>query len=125
VPGLTFLGLAAACFFGTVRMPKIPQFKVQTIGLGAFGAVLGFIGLLLLVPGVRERAQDIFWFVAKVAAFQYSYIWYRATFPRYRFDQLMKVGWKVLLPLSLGVLVVTAIVGVRQELWAAITGVTR
>jgi NADH-quinone oxidoreductase subunit H len=125
VPGLIFLGLAAACFLGTVRMPKIPQFKVQTVGLGIFGAALAFIGLLLLVPGVRERTQDVFWFVAKVAVFQYSYIWYRATFPRYRFDQLMKVGWKVLLPVSLGVLVVTAIVGVRQELWAAITGVTR
>ena len=38
----------------------------------------------------------------------YLYIWYRGTFPRYRFDQLMKVGWKVLLPISLGVLIVTA-----------------
>jgi NADH-quinone oxidoreductase subunit H len=125
VPGLTFLGLAAMCFIGTVRMPKIPQFKIQTVGLGAFGALLALVGLLLLVPGVRERSQDVFWFVAKVACFMYLYIWYRGTFPRYRFDQLMKVGWKVLLPVSLGVLIVTAIVGVRQELWAALTGVTR
>jgi len=125
VPGLTFLGLAAMCFLGTVRMPKIPQFKIQTIGLGSFGALLALVGLLLLVPGVRERSQDVFWFVAKVACFMYLYIWYRGTFPRYRFDQLMKVGWKVLLPVSLGVLIVTAIVGVRQELWAALTGVTR
>ena len=125
VPGLGFLVLAAASFVGVVRMPKIPQFKAQTIGLAAFGALLAFIGLVLLVPGVRERAQNIFWFVAKVAAFQYCYIWYRATFPRYRFDQLMKVGWKILLPVSLGVLIVTAIMGIRQELWAAITGVTR
>ena len=125
VPGLTFLGLAAMCFLGTVRMPKIPQFKAQSIGLAAFGALLAFVGLLLLVPGVRERSQDVFWFVAKVACFMYLYIWYRGTFPRYRFDQLMKVGWKILLPVSLGVLIVTAIVGVRQELWAALTGVTR
>ena len=125
VPGLAFLGLAAMCFFGTVRMPKIPQFKIQTVGLGAFGALLAFVGLLLLVPGVRERSQDAFWFVAKVACFMYLYIWYRGTFPRYRFDQLMKVGWKILLPVSLGVLIVTAIVGVRQELWAALMGVTR
>jgi NADH-quinone oxidoreductase subunit H len=123
VPGLTFLGLAAMCFLGAVRMPKIPQFKVQTIGLASFGALLAFVGLLLLVPGVRERSQDVFWFVAKVACFMYLYIWYRGTFPRYRFDQLMKVGWKVLLPVSLAVLIVTAIVGVRQELWAAIVGV--
>ncbi len=125
VPGLVFLGLAAMCFLGTVRMPKIPQFKAQSIGLAAFGALLAFVGLLLLVPGVRERSQDAFWFVAKVACFMYLYIWYRGTFPRYRFDQLMKVGWKILLPVSLGVLIVTAIVGVRQELWAALIGVTR
>jgi NADH-quinone oxidoreductase subunit H len=42
----------------------------------------------------------------------YLYIWYRGTFPRYRFDQLMKIGWKVLLPIGLAVLVATAIVGV-------------
>jgi len=53
------------------------------------------------------------------------YIWYRGTFPRYRFDQLMRVGWKVLLPLGLGVLIATAIVGARQELGAAIMRVVR
>ena len=93
-------------------MPKIPQFKIQTIGLGAFGALLAFVGLLLFVPGVRERSQDVFWFVAKVACFMYMYIWYRGTFPRYRFDQLMKVGWKVLLPLGIGVLILTAIAAI-------------
>ena len=122
VPGLVFLGLAAMCFLGTVRMPKIPQFRIQTIGLGAFGALLAFVGLLLLVPGVRERSQDVFWFVAKVACFMYLYIWYRGTFPRYRFDQLMKVGWKVLLPIGLSVLILTALVGMRQELLAAVMG---
>jgi NADH-quinone oxidoreductase subunit H len=125
VPGLTFFVLAAMCFAGTARMPRIPQLKAQSIGLAGFGAILGAVGLLLLVPGVRERSQDVFWFAAKVAVFMYLYIWYRGTFPRYRFDQLMKVGWKILLPVSLGLLIVTAIVGVRQELWAALTGVTR
>lgn len=125
VPGLTFLGLAAMCFLGTARMPKIPQLKVQGTGLAIFGALLAALGLLMFVPGVRVRVQDVFWFVAKVSCFMYLYIWYRGTFPRYRFDQLMKVGWKVLLPVSLGVLIMTAILGVRQELWAAIIGVTR
>jgi NADH-quinone oxidoreductase subunit H len=111
-PGLTFLALAGLCFFSTSRMPKHPYFRIQTMGLGAFGAVLGLIGIGLFVPPVRDRVQDIYWFVAKVALFMYLYIWYRATFPRYRFDQLMKVGWKVLLPLGIGVLVLTALAGV-------------
>jgi len=82
------------------------------MGLALFGMLLGGIGLVLFAPPVRHRMQDIFWFTAKVAFFLYLYIWYRATFPRYRFDQLMRVGWKVLLPISLGVLIGTAVVGV-------------
>jgi NADH-quinone oxidoreductase subunit H len=121
VPGASFLFLAGMCFFNAARMPKHPYFRIQTIGLAGFGAVLGLIGLVLFIPDVRIRVQDIFWFSAKVAGFMYLYIWYRGTFPRYRFDQLMKVGWKILLPMGLGVLILTATVGlwpvIRQTLW--------
>ncbi|MGD1077343.1 MAG: complex I subunit 1 family protein [Candidatus Sulfotelmatobacter sp.] len=124
-PGITFLLLAAMCFYNTARMPKHPLFKIQTIGLAGFGVVLGLIGLVLFVPAVRIRVTDIFWFAAKVAAFMYLYIWYRGTFPRYRFDQLMKVGWKILLPMGLALLILTAVVGMRTELWAELQGVWR
>jgi NADH-quinone oxidoreductase subunit H len=112
LPALIFFLLGLICLFGAARMPKLPVFKIQTAGLAVFGLLLGFIGLVLLCPPVRDRVQDVFWFTMKVAVFMYLYIWYRATFPRYRFDQLMQVGWKVLLPIGLGVLIVTAIVGV-------------
>ena len=100
--------LALFALVGTVRMPKHPSFKIQKAGIGAFALVLGGIGLLLLVPQVRGTIQDIFWFVAKVSVFMYLYIWYRGTFPRYRFDQLMKLGWKVMIPIGIGVLIVVA-----------------
>jgi NADH-quinone oxidoreductase subunit H len=120
-PGITFLFLAAMCFYSTARMPKHPLFRVQTIGLAGFGAVLALIGMILFVPAVRVRVEDIYWFSIKVAGFMYLYIWYRGTFPRYRFDQLMKVGWKILLPIGLGVLILTATVGlwpvIRQTIW--------
>ena len=120
-PGITFLFLAGMCFYSTVRMPKHPLFRIQTIGLAGFGVVLGLIGLILFIPAVRERVQDIYWFSMKVAAFMYLYIWYRGTFPRYRFDQLMTVGWKILLPMGLGVLILTAGVGlwplIQQTIW--------
>ena len=112
IPGFTFLALAVIAFIGVIRMPKHPYFRIQTAGLAGFGVGLGLIGLILFIPPVRDRVQDIFWFTAKVAVFMYLYIWYRATFPRYRFDQLMKVGWKVLLPIAIGVLIVTAILGI-------------
>ena len=114
-PGIAFLLLGAMCFYNTARMPKHPLFKIQTLGLAGFGVVLGLIGLVLLAGPVRDRVGDIFWFAAKVAAFMYLYIWYRGTFPRYRFDQLMKVGWKILLPTGLVLLILTAGAGFLEE----------
>jgi NADH-quinone oxidoreductase subunit H len=114
LPAVLFLVLAAICLVGVARMPKLPQLKLQTLGLAGFGAVLGIVGLLLLWTPVRVRVQDVFWFVAKVAVFMYLYIWYRGTFPRYRFDQLMKVGWKVMIPVGIAVVIVTAGLGLAQ-----------
>jgi NADH-quinone oxidoreductase subunit H len=124
-PGLTFVGVAAIAFIGAARMPSQSFFKIQRIGLAVFAALLGFIALLLLVIAVAGRSADasvaarfregidyVYWFLLKVAVFIYLFIWYRATWPRYRFDQLMRIGWKVMLPISLGVLMLTAIVGV-------------
>jgi NADH-quinone oxidoreductase subunit H len=125
IPGITFLFLAGLCFYSSVRMPKHPLFRIQTMGLAGFGALLGVIGLILFVPAVRVRIGDIFWFSAKVAGFMYLYIWYRGTFPRYRFDQLMKLGWKVLLPTGLALLILTAIIGMRTELLADLEGAWR
>jgi NADH-quinone oxidoreductase subunit H len=123
-PGITFLFLGGLCFFSAARMPKHPYFRIQTLGLAGFGAALTLIGLVLFLPGVRERVGDIFWFSAKVAAFMYLYIWYRGTFPRYRFDQLMKVGWKVLLPTGFALLILTALLGfVEPPLAAWLRGV--
>ena len=122
-PAGVFFILAFFAFFNAFRMPKHPMLKIQTIGLYAFGLVLGGIGLILLIPPVRDRIQDIFWFVFKIAVFLYLYIWYRATWPRYRFDQLMRVGWKVLLPLGLAVLLVTGIIGLGPELATWLKGV--
>ena len=116
-PALTFFGIAALTFYSTIRMPKHPYFRIQTIGLGAFGAVFVLIGVILLIPRVSAEIQDIYWFIAKIAVFMYLYIWYRGTFPRYRFDQLMKVGWKILLPMGIGVLMATGIVALRVEIW--------
>ena len=52
------------------------------------------ISALAVVPGVV-------WFIAKVCAVLFYFIWVRATFPRYRYDQLMRLGWKVFLPFTL------------------------
>jgi NADH-quinone oxidoreductase subunit H len=53
------------------------------------------------IPGV-------IWFILKICFVLFFFLWVRATFPRYRYDQLMRLGWKVFLPLSLLWLVITA-----------------
>lgn len=46
-----------------------------------------------------------FWFTIKIIFFLFSFVWIRTTFPRYRYDQLMRLGWKIFLPLSLGLVI--------------------
>ena len=54
-----------------------------------------------MIPGV-------IWFALKIALCLFVFIWTRATYPRYRYDQLMRLGWKIFLPFSLIWLVLTA-----------------
>ena len=58
--------------------------------------------IFFVVPG-------FVWFFAKITFFLFVYLWIRATFPRYRYDQLMRLGWKVLIPATIIWLVVTAL----------------
>ena len=54
------------------------------------------------VPVLKQLAGDhIFWLFAKAAIFIVLYFWFRATFPRYRYDQIMRLGWKVFIPLTI------------------------
>ena len=66
---------------------------------------VAFLGFLDLIPGWA-------WFGIKSFVFLYVFIWVRATLPRYRYDQLMRLGWKVLIPLAIVNLVITGIVRV-------------
>jgi NADH-quinone oxidoreductase subunit H len=58
--------------------------------------------------GLLGDLWSMAWFALKIAAVLFCFLWVRATFPRFRYDQLMRLGWKVFLPLSLFWLVLTA-----------------
>jgi NADH-quinone oxidoreductase subunit H len=54
------------------------------------------------------REPGLFWMVAKMAFFLFCFLWIRATFPRYRYDQIMRLGWKVFIPITIVWIVVEA-----------------
>ena len=65
-------------------------------------------------PAILQAFLPIFWFVLKVLAFIFIYIWVRGTLPRFRYDQLMAFGWKFLLPLAIANIIVTSLVVALQ-----------
>jgi NADH-quinone oxidoreductase subunit H len=77
--------------------------------LPVLGAVLLGLGLLFGLSGVIDFVQGPFWFLLKIVIFLFIYVWVRGTLPRFRYDQLMNVGWKLLLPLSIVNVVITSL----------------
>ena len=87
------------------------------IVISAIVAIMFLGGWMRPFPNVEALAfLDLIppwvWLVGKIFLFLYVFIWIRATLPRYRYDQLMRLGWKVLIPIAIGNLVVTGVVKV-------------
>ena len=107
--------------YGPVATALVAATLVLLVGLksriGAERIFFTLLGVCLVVlagvvaiPVVLNALQGVFWFAAKVLVFLYGFIWYRATFPRFRYDQLMNFGWRWMIPLALANIIVTAIV---------------
>jgi NADH-quinone oxidoreductase subunit H len=82
--------------------------------ISAFAALLFLGGWLSPFQGTPLESWFAFvpapfWLFLKVSFFLYCYLWFRATFPRYRYDQIMRLGWKVFLPITLIWIVVVAL----------------
>jgi len=75
-----------------------------------FGGWTSPFGHLFAQPSspVLSALLSLFWFVAKVFAFLFLYIWVRGTLPRFRYDQLMGLGWRFLVPVAIANIVVTS-----------------
>jgi len=112
LPPLLMIGIACYC---VLRMPKQPT-RVQQIFMLAVAGLCFVVALVLaapvLLPFVKPSLKETvapfyagihggFWFIFKVSAYLYFFMWLRFTIPRYRFDQLMRLGWHFLIPLSI------------------------
>jgi NADH-quinone oxidoreductase subunit H len=105
MPAVALIG-AAACILWLGLKSRVAAERYVFAGLAVLCVLLAGV---IAIPPVLATIQGIFWFFVKVLAFLYAFIWYRGTFPRYRYDQLMNVGWRVMIPLALANVILTAI----------------
>jgi NADH-quinone oxidoreductase subunit H len=105
MPAVALIG-AAACILWLGLKSRVAAERYVFAGLAVLCV---FLAGVIAIPPVLATMQGIFWFFVKVLAFLYAFIWYRGTFPRYRYDQLMNVGWRVMIPLALANVILTAI----------------
>jgi NADH-quinone oxidoreductase subunit H len=98
-------GIRYETIFGRILLP----------GVGT--AIAGIGAALILLPGVNLFIQGPFWLLSKILVFLFVYVWMRGTLPRFRYDQLMAFGWKLLLPLSIVNVVVTSFVILAKMTW--------
>jgi len=110
VPLLVFGGTGLACLFLSRRQP----IQGYAIGIAGLGVVFLLVAAIFMIPAVNGPSTPVFWWALKLFTVLYIFIWLRGTFPRYRYDQLMNIGWKVMIPTALGAIFVNALVGMAR-----------
>ncbi|HKK15069.1 MAG TPA: complex I subunit 1 family protein, partial [Gammaproteobacteria bacterium] len=78
--------------------------------IAVLSSLLFFGGWLSPFQGIPVIGEpSLFWLLAKTSVFLFIFLWLRATFPRYRYDQIMRLGWKVFIPITIVWLIVVAL----------------
>jgi NADH-quinone oxidoreductase subunit H len=118
-PALLFLAIALYCLRLAPRQPVKVQKLFMAGVAGACALLAAVMAASLFAPAaVMAGIHGAFWFIGKVAIYIYVFLWVRFTFPRYRFDQLMRLGWHFLIPLALVNVIVVGVGIVLQQQWA-------
>ena len=107
VPLVVFAGSGLSSLT-LVRKMKDPLQQKVLVGVAL---LLVLIGAIFMIPAFNAAAIGIFWFLVQVSAIIYLMIWFRGTFPRFRYDQLMNIGWKVMIPVGMLAIVINALLG--------------
>jgi NADH-quinone oxidoreductase subunit H len=107
-----YSGMAFAIFF-LAEYANIILISALTALLFMGGWLSPFEGLAF-AEGTFLASTSMLWFFAKTSFFIFCFLWFRATFPRYRYDQIMRLGWKVFIPITIIWIFVEAIFALMQ-----------
>lgn len=111
VPVLVFAGTGLWCIPASRKLIS----AIHRAGLILVGVTMIGVAALFAIPMVNALLIAPFWFFIKLFLVMYVLIWMRGTFPRYRYDQLMDIGWKRMIPLGLLAILLNALVGVARS----------
>jgi len=118
LPSILFFVVALYSLKLTPRQPvKIQKIVMLFVAGGCAFLALVMAAALFAPDPVKIGVHGAFWFLAKVGGYVYAFLWVRFTFPRYRFDQLMRLGWRFLIPLALVNVIVVGSGMIVQENW--------
>jgi len=101
---------------GVLSVPLVKRLKdpIQQKVLVAAILLLFIMAAAFAVPVIAHAVSGLFWFLLKVSCLIYLTIWFRGTFPRFRYDQLMNIGWKVAIPVGMASVLINALIGMAR-----------
>jgi NADH-quinone oxidoreductase subunit H len=107
--------ILAGSGLGCLMLQRTDYTAFRRIFMAAVGLALLLVAAIFAIPVVNAAIIGPFWFFLKVGIFVYLAIWIRGTFPRFRYDQLMNIGWKYMIPIGMGSVLVNALVGMLRR----------
>ena len=99
--GMTFAVFFLAEYANMILISALASIMFLGGWLSPFEGVHNFLWIGIDMHALTDWIPGMIWFFAKIFIFIFLYLWFRATFPRYRYDQIMRLGWKVFIPITI------------------------
>jgi NADH-quinone oxidoreductase subunit H len=109
-PFVLFVGSGLMSLTLVKKLKDSMQQKVLVVA----ALLLVLVAGVFVIPAINGPVSGMFWFLFKVSVILYTLIWFRGTFPRFRYDQLMNIGWKIAIPVGMAAVLINALIGMTR-----------
>jgi NADH-quinone oxidoreductase subunit H len=111
--GFPFVLFVGSGLMSLTLVKKLKDAMQQKVLVGA-SLLLVLVAGVFVIPAINAPVSGMFWFLFKVSTIIYTLIWFRGTSPRFRYDQLMNIGWKIAIPVGMAAVVINAVLGMTR-----------